>query len=107
MPVTMTDNELDQCRHNGPLLHSIVSEHVPLAKKGQRWRGCCPFHAEKTPSFFVFDDGRYRCFGCGANGDVFAYVMQREHVDFPHATQIVAKAAGIAEANPRPKANGH
>ena len=55
---------------------SVVSETVDLKKKGRRFWGCCPFHSEKTPSFTVNPEkGFFHCFGCGAGGDVFTFVM--------------------------------
>jgi DNA primase len=80
----------------------VVSEYVPLKKAGQNFRGLCPFHAEKTPSFNVHPMRQiYHCFGCGAGGDVFKFVMEMEKCAFPEAIQIVAEKCGIAI--PRPK----
>jgi DNA primase len=61
----------------------VVGDEVQLRKQGQRLVGLCPFHGEKTPSFSVSPDkGLYYCFGCHAGGDVFAYVMRREGLEF-------------------------
>lgn len=74
----------------------IVSEHVPLKKAGSAWRACCPFHGEKTPSFYVnVDRQRYHCFGCGEDGDIFGFIQRMEGVEFPEALRILAKRAGV------------
>jgi len=71
----------------------VIGEHVALKKTGTRYTGLCPFHGEKTPSFSVNPQGQfYYCFGCGASGDVFSFVMQFHHLDFPEALkQLAAK----------------
>ena len=75
---------------------SIVSETVNLKRKGSRYWGCCPFHGEKTPSFTVDPaKGLFHCFGCGAGGDVFSFVMKRDHVEFPEALKLLAQKYGI------------
>lgn len=74
----------------------IVGQVVPLKKAGRNYKGLCPFHQEKTPSFIVFPEGQnYHCFGCGANGDVFTFTMQTENVDFAEALRILAQRAGV------------
>lgn len=67
----------------------VISQYVPLQKKGGRYFGCCPFHNEKTPSFCV-NNGWYHCFGCGASGDVVKFVMEMESVSFYDAVKILA-----------------
>src|SRR5690242_14366297 len=75
----------------------VVGEYVPLKKAGQNYRGLCPFHAEKTPSFNVHPTKQiYHCFGCGQGGDVFKFVMEMEKCAFPEAIRIVAEKCGIA-----------
>ena len=75
---------------------SIVSETVNLKRKGSRYWGCCPFHGEKTPSFTVDPArGLYHCFGCGAGGDVFSYVMKRDNLSFFDAMKQLAEKYGI------------
>ena len=74
----------------------VVSDYVTLKKRGSRHVACCPFHSEKTPSFGVSADrGLYYCFGCGAGGDVFGFVMQIEGCSYPDAIKIVADKNGI------------
>src|SRR5499433_98334 len=80
----------------------VVGEYVQLKKAGQNFRGLCPFHSEKTPSFNVHPVRQiYHCFGCGKGGDVFSFVMEMERCEFPEAMRIVAEKCGISI--PRPK----
>jgi len=80
----------------------VIGEYVQLKKAGQNFRGLCPFHSEKTPSFNVHPTKQiYHCFGCGQGGDVFKFVMEMEKCPFPEALRIVAEKCGIAL--PRPK----
>lgn len=72
----------------------VISQYVPLQKKGGRYFGCCPFHNEKTPSFCV-NNGWYHCFGCGASGDVVKFVMEMESVSFYDAVKILADKVGM------------
>jgi hypothetical protein len=99
----LTDAELDRLRNDGALLRAVISQSVKLQRSGSRWRGLCPFHAEDTPSFTVFDDGHFHCFGCAAHGSVIDYVMQSEGIDFREACDRLAAELGGA---PRPKPNG-
>ena len=69
-----------------------------------RWKGCCPFHGEKTPSFYVYDDGHYHCFGCGAHGDAIGFVMQSEGAGFMEAVERLAAEAGLEVPKPSPEA---
>ena len=80
----------------------VVGEYVQLKKAGQNFRGLCPFHSEKTPSFNVHPTKQiYHCFGCGQGGDVFKFVMEMEKCAFPEAIRIVAEKCGIAIPRPR------
>jgi len=75
----------------------VVSQHVTLKKRGKTFVGLCPFHNEKTPSFHVDAvRGFYHCFGCGAGGNVFSFVMQMERIGFPEAVKLLADKAGIS-----------
>ena len=75
----------------------LVANYVPLNKSGVNYRGLCPFHSEKTPSFFVFTDRQtWRCFGaCASGGDVFSFIMAIETIDFSEALKKLADIAGI------------
>ena len=82
----------------------VVSESVPgLKKAGRNFKAPCPFHTERTPSFFVFPDRQsWHCFGaCGTGGDVFSFVMSKEGVDFGEALRILARRAGVTIASPQ------
>ncbi len=74
----------------------VVSEYVQLKKSGQNMKGLCPFHIEKTPSFFVNEEkGVYHCFGCGASGNMFTFIMNIEKLSFNEAVEFLAKKAGV------------
>jgi len=74
----------------------VVGETVSLRKAGQTFKGLCPFHGEKTPSFVVTPAREsWKCFGCGLGGDVFSFVMQRDGVSFPEALRTLAAKAGV------------
>lgn len=74
----------------------VIGEHVRLERSGTRFKGLCPFHQEKTPSFNVDPErGFYHCFGCGEGGDIFSFVMKREGVSFPEALRMLARRAGV------------
>jgi DNA primase len=80
----------------------VIGEYVRLKKSGQNFTGLCPFHQEKTPSFAVHPVKQiYHCFGCGAGGDVFKFVMELEKCTFPEAIRTVAEKCGIAIPKPR------
>jgi DNA primase len=74
----------------------VISSYFPLKRAGSSWRALCPFHREKTPSFHVNPQRQsYHCFGCGAGGTAFRFVMDYEHVDFPSAVRRLAQRAGV------------
>jgi len=80
----------------------VIGEYVQLKKAGQNFRGLCPFHSEKSPSFNVHPLRQiYHCFGCNVGGDVFKFVMEMEKCGFPEAIRIVAEKCGIAVPAPR------
>ena len=75
----------------------VVGEYVRLKKSGQNFTGLCPFHNEKTPSFSVSSAKQfYYCFGCGAGGDIFKFVMEMDKITFPESVRAVAEKCGIA-----------
>ena len=74
----------------------VISQYVPLKQKGSSYFGLCPFHNEKTPSFSETPGKQmYYCFGCGAGGNVFTFMMQYENFTFQEAMQSLADRAGI------------
>jgi DNA primase len=74
----------------------VVSEQVALKKMGTSWKGLCPFHQEKTPSFNVRQEPAvFHCFGCGEGGDVFKFLMLRERMSFPEAVETLARRFGV------------
>lgn len=82
----------------------VIGAYLKLEKAGANFKARCPFHNEKTPSFFVSPDrGTYKCFGCGAGGDIFTFVEQFEGVDFMGALKILAEKAGIELEKENPK----
>ena len=75
---------------------SLIGERIPLKKSGRNFKGLCPFHQEKSPSFMVSDDKQiFHCFGCGAGGDIFTFVMKIDGLDFPEALKDLARRAGV------------
>lgn len=77
-------------------LADYIARTVQLSKSGRYLRGLCPFHQEKTPSFFVFpDSNRWHCFGCGRGGDIFNFVMEQQGCDFRGALEELARLAGV------------
>ena len=86
---------LDEIR-NRLTCSSVVGRRVRLVKKGREFSGLCPFHNEKSPSFFVNDDkGFFHCFGCGAHGDVIGFMMRADSLGFPEAVEHLAQEAGL------------
>ena len=77
-------------------LADYIGESVDLRKSGTSFKGLCPFHGEKTPSFYVTPAREtWKCFGCGRGGDIFSFVMERETIDFPEALRRLAPRAGV------------
>src|ERR1700741_937050 len=74
----------------------VVGESVQLKKAGSTFKGLCPFHGEKTPSFTVTPArASWKCLGCGGGGDIFSFVMKRDGLSFPEALKVLAAKAGV------------
>lgn len=89
--MTYSREVIEEIRSGNDIV-DVISSHVQLKQSGASLKGLCPFHKEKTPSFHVFPAGQnYHCFGCGASGNVFGFVMQKENHNFPDAVKILAE----------------
>ncbi|MBE7212600.1 MAG: DNA primase, partial [Gluconacetobacter diazotrophicus] len=84
---------LDELRARTPIA-ALIGRKTKLSRSGRQMKGCCPFHGEKTPSFYVYDD-HFHCFGCGAHGDAISFVMQSEGHTFLDAVGQLAAEAGL------------
>ena len=90
------DEVIEEVRSSNNIV-DIIGGYVRLQKKGSSYFGLCPFHNEKSPSFSVSPNKQmYNCFGCGAGGNVFTFIMEYENQTFPEAVKILADRAGIA-----------
>ncbi|MBI5639209.1 MAG: DNA primase [Nitrospirae bacterium] len=91
-----TDRLLEEIKSRTDIV-DFISNYVQLKKSGQNWKGLCPFHAEKTPSFMVSPSKQmFHCFGCGTGGDVIAFVSRYENLTFQEAVKFLAGKAGIS-----------
>jgi len=89
-------NSVDEIKQRLDIVN-MISEHVQLDKAGRNLRGLCPFHTEKTPSFFVFPERQsWHCYGCGSGGDVISFVMKKEVLSFGEALKTLASKAGVS-----------
>ena len=92
---------LDELRARTPL-PGLIGRRVRLARNGRQWKGCCPFHNEKTPSFYVYDD-HFHCFGCGQHGDAIGFTMATEGLQFREAIERLAGEAGLEVPRESPR----
>ncbi len=75
---------------------AVIGRHMELKRSGRTWKGCCVFHGEKTPSFHVYpEDKHFKCYGCGAYGDVFGFLQRLEGKEFPEVVRDLAREVGI------------
>ncbi len=100
--MALPPNFLDELRVRTPLA-PLIGRATRLTRSGRNWKGCCPFHNEKSPSFYVYDD-HFHCFGCGAHGDAISFVMQREGAAFMEAIERLSAEAGLEVPKPSPEA---
>ena len=101
--MTLSPAFLDELRARTSL-SSLIGRSVKLQKAGHEWKACCPFHNEKTPSFYVNDDkGFYHCFGCEAHGDAIRWLTDARGLAFMDAVKELADAAGIEVPAPDPR----
>jgi DNA primase len=85
-------------------LSGLVGRRVKLVRRGREYAGLCPFHHERTPSFYVVEDKSFfHCFGCGAHGDVIGFVMRADNLDFVEAVEKLAREAGLAVPRATPE----
>ena len=90
------DDKKEEVRHAADIVE-VVEDYVKLKRSGRSWKGLCPFHDERTPSFHVTPDlGIYKCFGCGESGDVFNFMMEMEGVGFVEAIRSLADRYGVS-----------
>lgn len=89
-------SSIEEIRNKADILQ-VVSEYVPLKKRGKNYIGLCPFHSEKTPSFTVSPEKQiFHCFGCNEGGNVFAFLMKAENIGFSEAVELLGEKFGIA-----------
>jgi hypothetical protein len=104
----MSDAELDQIRHDGAFLRSIVGRRSDLKRVGHEWKCRCPLpdHDDQDASFTVYDDGHFHCYGCGAHGSVIDFFIKCERLDTAEAIRRAAVEYGLDAPRPKPKPNG-
>jgi DNA primase len=91
----LSEEKVSEIRDRSSILE-VVSDYVNLKKAGKNYKGLCPFHSEKTPSFMVNEEKQiFHCFGCGAGGDVFTFLMKVGNFSFPQAVEELAKRYGV------------
>src|SRR5919106_2972095 len=86
---------IEELKHHADIV-VVIQDYVSLKKTGATYKGLCPFHNEKTPSFHVNrDKGFFHCFGCSAGGGVFKFVQMQEQLAFPEAVKQLAERVGV------------
>ena len=104
IPQTFIDDLLERVD-----LVDLIGDRVGLKRSGHNYKGLCPFHKEKTPSFSVNADKQfYYCFGCGAGGNAVSFLMEYDRLEFPAAIESLARTAGLevprdAQSGPDPR----
>ncbi|MBU4536645.1 DNA primase [Patescibacteria group bacterium] len=96
-------NNIEQIKEKLNIV-DVVGSYIKVEKAGMNFKACCPFHNEKTPSFFISPDrGTFKCFGCGEGGDIFTFVEKYEGVDFIGSLKILAEKAGVELVKENPE----
>lgn len=94
----ISDELIDRISERADIVE-IISHYLPLKKAGKNYKALCPFHQEKTPSFMVSPEKQlFHCFGCGAGGNVFNFVIKWEKISFPEAVKMIGEKVGISVA---------
>ena len=89
------DEQLRKVRDATDLVQ-LVGQYVPVQRSGVNFKACCPFHDERTPSFYIYtDDAHYHCYGCAAHGDAIDFVREKENLEFVEAVEFLARQAGV------------
>jgi DNA primase len=89
------DSIIEEIRNRTDVV-AVIGRHVDLQKSGRTWKGCCPFHGERTPSFHVYpEDKHFKCYGCGEYGDVFKFLQKLEGKEFPEVVKALAAEVGV------------
>ena len=89
------DGQIDEIKSRIDI-HDLIAEYVDLKRSGQNYKGLCPFHSEKTPSFMVSPSKQiFHCFGCNKGGDIFSFIMNYENMTFSEALSFLANKAGV------------
>src|SRR5512137_2799303 len=89
------DSIIEEIRNRADVV-AVIGRHVELQKSGRTWKGCCPFHGERTPSFHVYpEDRHFHCYGCGERGDVFKFLQKLEGKEFPEVVRALAAEVGV------------
>lgn len=100
MAARLSQEDIDTTREATDIVQ-FLSEYISLKKAGKNYTALCPFHSEKKPSFYVSPDRQiYHCFGCGAGGNVYTFLMEMEKLSFPEAVRLLAKKSGIELKEP-------
>lgn len=86
---------IDEVRQRTDILE-VIGRYLPLTKAGKTFRGLCPFHGERNPSFYVYPEQQtWHCFGCNSGGDVFSFLMKKENIEFKETLRLLAEKAGV------------
>src|SRR5262245_56805555 len=101
------DDTVERVREATDIVH-LIGEYVNLKRAGRSFKGLCPFHHEKTPSFMVSPERQmYHCFGCHKGGDAYSFLMEHDGVSFVEALRALGARAGIEVETRRPRDSGH